>query len=185
MSQNSLQSHQGAAGEAVHREESHWRPSACLLGYYRKSFIACWQTGGTLLQSHLGGWQGKLWLWKSHPCITGVWSCRRHWRSLVLGKSCCRSLVLEELPCRSLVRGTPTWREIHFPSSVPLVTELNIVPAVKGEPFTRLWSIITQRAVKSGFGAQGQCTDHWHSTIFPGYSCFLSHSWSFTLFYKL
>ena len=111
----------GCRGEAVHREESHWWPSACLLGYYRKSFIACWQTGGTLLQSHLGGWQGKLWLWKSHPCITGVWSRRRHWMTLVLGKSCCRTLVLEELPCRSLVRAAPAWREIHFSSSVPLV----------------------------------------------------------------
>ena len=91
-----------------HREESHWWPSPCLLGYYGKSFTGWWYTGGTRLQSPERVTREVAGSGEAYSCIRRVWSWRRHERSWVLGKPCCRCLALEEQPCRRLEREAPT-----------------------------------------------------------------------------
>ena len=42
--------------------------------------------------------KGSCWFWRSHTCITRVWSWRRHERSWVLGKPWCRCLGWRSSP---------------------------------------------------------------------------------------
>lgn len=111
---------------------------SCLLGYYGKSFTGWWHTGGLFKCSHLRAWTGKLLVLEKPYLHNKSLELEETWEELGPVKPWCRCLGWRSSP----VGG---WWEKHplrenGPSSALSVTELSIIPAVKGA-FTGLWPI--------------------------------------------